>query len=138
MYKHIFDFIKDFFPWILTLCCYFFEISKIPLSPFSSIRAWMLKPAMDRIDELEKEFRKEKQRCKLDRIYDIRKIIVDFSDSCRNHEHHTQKEFQDIFDLHTKYIELCEEANIANGVITVEYQLILDTYKKVRQENRFM
>ena len=138
VYDKTVDFIKDFLPWILVILGYFFEVSKIPISPFSMIRDWILKPVNDRIDTLEKEFRKEKHRILVDRIYDIRKTIIDFSDSCRNHEHHTQKEFQDIIDLHTKYLDLCEKADIANGVISVEYQYILDTYKKVKEENDFM
>lgn len=138
MYKQVLEFIRDFAPLILGGLGFFFEVSKIPISPFSAIRDWVLKPVNDRIDKLEKEFKNEKHRTLVNRIYDIRKIIIDFSDSCRNHEHHTQKEFQDIFDLHTKYLDLCEEAGIANGVITVEYQFIVDTYNKVREENNFM
>ena len=138
MYEKIIEFVKDFLPWIFVIVGYFFEVSKIPVSPFSTIRDWIVKPVNDRIDRLEKEFKKEKHKNLVNRIYNIRREITDFSDSCRNHEHHTQKEFQDIFDLHTKYLALCDEANIANGVITVEYQLILDTYKKVREENDFM
>ena len=138
VYDKMVDFIKDFLPWILVILGYFFEISKIPISPFSMIRDWVLKPVNDRIDKLEKEFKNEKHRALVNRIYDIRRIIIDFSDSCRNHEHHTQKEFQDIFDLHTKYLDLCKEAGIANGVISIEYQFIVDTYSKVREENDFM
>lgn len=137
MYDKVISFIRDFFPWLLMLLGYFFEISKIPISPLSAIRDWILKPATDRIDKLEEQFADSKRKYTLEKIYAIRKIIVDFSDACRNHEHHTQKEFQDIIDLYTKYLSLCEEAGIENGVINVEYQFILDTYKTVHDDNDF-
>ena len=137
MYDKVISFIRDFFPWLLMLLGYFFEISKIPISPLSAIRDWILKPATDRIDKLEEQFADSKRKYTLEKIYAIRKIIVDFSDACRNHEHHTQKEFQDIIDLYTKYLSLCEEAGIENGVINVEYQIIVDTYKSVHDDNDF-
>jgi len=54
----------------------------------------------------------------------IRWEILDFANSCRHGDKHSQDEFRHISDLHDKYKALLKKTDDQNGVFDTEYEWI--------------
>ena len=68
----------------------------------------------------------------------IRWEILDFANSCHNIRRHTKDEFKHILELHKKYTQLVQETNDPNEVFTLEYNYIVQIYKKQLETNDFL
>jgi len=112
-----------------------FEFSKIKVNPITFILRWagkrMFEPFDLRLDALEKKIDENE----MDRI---RWEVLDFANSCRNHEQHTKEEFDHIVDLNDKYHKLLDKYKMDNGVFDVEYAYILKLYKRCQEQNDFL
>ena len=112
-----------------------FEFSKIKVNPITFILRWagkrMFEPFELRLDALEKKIDENE----MDRI---RWEVLDFANSCRNHEQHTKEEFDHIVDLNDKYHKLLDKYKMDNGVFDVEYAYILKLYKRCQDQNDFL
>lgn len=71
-------------------------------------------------------------------IKQLRKEILDFSNSCMNNVHHTKDEFEHIIEAHEEYEELIEKLNLTNGRVELEFDFIQEVYKKCLMENSFI
>lgn len=142
--------IKEIWPILTLLFCAFFEVSKIPISPFSTLRDWLLKPATKRMDEIVRQFEMEvaelkdlldkcEKRANIDKAKRCRGEVLSFANSCKNDAKHTKDEFLHIIDAHKTYEKLCElYPEIENGIVEAEYKYIMDVYYECQRENKFL
>lgn len=68
----------------------------------------------------------------------LRANIICFSDSCRIHDKHTKKHFENIFRDYDDYMAFCEKHNIPNHYIDEEYEYIKSIYQRCLVENSFL
>ena len=126
----------------ISIVSVFFEISKIKISPITSLLGWVgqrmnshLISAMEeqgtRIKNLEEKIDKNE----IDRI---RWEILDFANSCRNGRLHTKDEFEHIINQNQKYHEILEAHGMENGLIDLEYSYIVNLYKRCQEKNDFL
>lgn len=83
---------------------------------------------VDHLDKQEKEDKKD----------DIRHVVLDFANSCRNGRKHTKDEYLHIIALNDKYKKLLQETGDSNGVFDVEYEYIINLYKECQEKNDFL
>lgn len=82
------------------------------------------------LDELKKEVTEFK--------VDIwRTEILDFSDSCMNHQRHTKEQFDHVIEILDKYDKYITENKLNNGQVDVAHEYILEIYKQCIRENDF-
>lgn len=127
----------------------FVEFTKIKVNPLSAILAWLGKrinaPLIERIDELSKK--QDDQKKAIEDLQDtqddneidrIRWEILDFANSCKQKKRHTLDEFDHIIELNQKYHDILKRRNLTNGKIDLEYNYIVQIYKKCQEENSFL
>ena len=71
-------------------------------------------------------------------IKQLRKEILDFSNSCMHGVHHTVDEFEHIIDAHTEYEELIEKLKLKNGRVKMEFDYIQEVYRQACINNSFI
>lgn len=142
--------LKEVWPILVVLFCAFFEVSKIPISPFSALRDWILKPTTKKMDEIVKQFEREveelkelmnecEKRANIDKAKRCRGEVLGFANSCKNDAKHTKDEFLHIIDAHNTYEKLCERyPEIENGIVEAEYKYIMEIYYECQRENKFL
>lgn len=89
-----------------------------------------LKSSKSDIEELAREF-------DISRMEGIRSEILQFANSVRNGVKHSQEEWYHIIDRLNEYHKLIEKRGLVNGVIEVESNFILDSYRKCSETNHF-
>ena len=135
--------------WVVAVFALFFEITPIKIHPISSLVNWIgraiTKDVASRIISLQKEVRNlqrdvmENRRQHMEDEKDrIRFEVLNFANSCRNHQLHTKDEFMHIIAVNDKYEKLLKETNDTNGVFKEEYNYIVSLYKKCQIENDFL
>lgn len=120
----------------------FVEIVPIKINPISSILKWVGRQINEDIKEQLQRLQSkvdvlENQRAQ-DEVDQIRNEILKFGKSCRNKEKHTKKQFEQIIYLYKKYEDLVEEYEIDNGVLEIEYDYIINVYKRCLLEGAFL
>ena len=68
----------------------------------------------------------------------LRASIIQFSDDCGRHIHHTKVHFENIFRDIDDYKRYCEKHNFPNHFIDGEVAYISSVYKQCLEENRFL
>lgn len=127
----------------------FIEISPIKWDPLTSILSWLgnriNKTVLKDVEGLTKTVQEQAQKVDdLDKKIDMNEIdhirweILNFSNSCRHDQLHTKDEFEHIINLHEKYIEILDSRHMTNGLITLEYEYIVEIYKKRLEKNDFL
>ena len=118
------------------------EIAPIKINPWSALLKWIgriinddVVTRLQRLEERADAQRKSIDENEMDRI---RWEVLDFANACRNHVRHTKDEFQHIISLNTKYHNLLEKYQQANGVFDAEYDYILELYKELQHNNEFL
>ena len=127
----------------------FVEFTKIKVNPLSAIFNWIggkiNAPMIRRIDELSKK--QDEQKKAIEDLQDtqddneidrIRWEILDFANSCKQKKRHTLDEFDHIIELNEKYHRILKRRNLTNGKIDLEYNYIVQIYKKCQEENSFL
>lgn len=71
-------------------------------------------------------------------IKQLRKEILDFSNSCMNNVHHTMDEFEHIIEAHDEYEDLIEKLNLTNGRVKLEFDYIQEVYRRCLSTNTFI
>lgn len=131
------------------ITCYIEFSKKIKWNPLSDILKWfgerLLGPLQQQFDELKekqeeqdeilKELRDTQDDNEIDRI---RWEIIEFARSCRNKEKHTLDAFTHVIDLYGKYHRILDRRKLQNGQIDLEYNYIIEVYKKCQMENSFL
>ena len=68
----------------------------------------------------------------------LRSSIIEFADSCRIGNHHTQNHFENVMRDYSEYADYCEKHDIPNHFIDSEYRYIEDIYQECLRENKFL
>lgn len=119
----------------------FVEISKIRLNPWGRLFEFIgkclnrdLKKELDKIDKSLKaqgEYLREiEMTVDTNEIKRIRAEIFAFADSCKMGEKHTEEAFLHIIDIHEDYENLINKYDMTNGRINVDYEYIMEVYRK--------
>ena len=85
---------------------------------------------MKQLDGLQKEFTEFK-------VDAWRTEILDFSDTCMNHQRHTKEQFDHVIDILDKYEKYITENKLKNGQVDVAHEYILEIYKQCMRDNDF-
>lgn len=133
----------------LALLSTFIEVSKIKINPWSSLFRWVGKKmnaeVMDEIKELKKndeEIRKEQEEIKRQQAIDtadtIKAEVFSFYNECKRGLKHSEAEFNHIAQQNKKYLAIIEITKEPNGVYEMEYEYIMEIFKKAMAENDFL
>lgn len=133
---------------------------KIPFHPISyilgSFGKMLNKSLYEKMDEIEKQQEKNNKKImelneKVDKKFEekqkdddekeakrLRARIIEFADSCRVGNKHTQNHFENVFRDYDDYIRYCSKNSIPNHFIDAEHDYIDSVYHKCLKENRFL
>ena len=89
-------------------------------------------------NKVDKKFEEQKKEDDEKEAKRLRANIICFSDSCRIHEKHTKRHFENIFRDYDDYMMYCEKHNLANHYIDEEYEYIKGVYQECVTENKFL
>lgn len=118
------------------------EITPIKWNPLSSILSWlgdrMNRKLITKVDEQGKQIKDLDEKIDMNEIDHIRWEILNFANSCRNHQLHTKDEFEHIINLHEKYNKILSDRHLTNGLVTIEYEYIEEIYRHCLEKNSFL
>ena len=118
------------------------EITPIKWNPLTSILSWignkMNGKLITKVDNQEKKIDALDKKIDMNEIDHIRWEILNFANQCRNDHRHTKDEFEHIINLHEKYNAILNERHMTNGLITIEFEYIEETYKHCLEKNNFL
>lgn len=140
------------------------KIKKFPIKPLSSLLEWLgkglNKSVNDRLDKMEeqqttnyesnkkaiKELKESMDKKFTDKQKDddekeakrLRASIIEFADSCRIGNHHTQNHFENVMRDYSDYVDYCNKHKIPNHFIDNEYIYIKGVYQECLRENKFL
>lgn len=149
---------------IIVFLSIFLEISKVKISPISSLIKFVFKPIRKELEAMREEFKKEIENLREDltsqieslredqeenkkavnemiksnemaEISRIRWEIIEFSNSLKNGQLHVRDEYRHIKDDHRKYEILIEKYNLENGITTEEMENIITHYEQNKHTN---
>ncbi len=126
---------------VATAASVFVEVSKIRLNPWKRLFGFVgecfngdVKKELGKIEKAlqsQGKYLKEiEMTVDMNEIKRIRAEIFAFADSCKMNEKHTEEAFLHIIDIHEDYEELIEKYNMTNGRINVDYDYIMEVYRK--------
>lgn len=139
--------------WVITVFCTLFEVLPIKISPITSVCRWIGKrltsdikhdirdmkvTSMDRYNELKKENENIRYAIDMQRIANIKALILDFANSCRNGRKHSKEEFTYILSENNEYEALIKKHNIINNVYKEDFAYIKEIYHECLRENKFL
>ena len=127
----------------------FIEVSKIKINPWSSLFKWIGSKMMEDVraeikalDKKQEEMAKKQDELSKQRAVDamdaVKAEIFRFYNECQKGERHSEGEFNHIIQQNEKYEKLVEETGESNGVYEMEYDYIMEIYRKCRQEKDFL
>lgn len=133
---------------------------KLPFKPWSALISWfgkcLMKDLAKDLQDLKKETKANNEAIiELDKKVDtkfkekqkdddekeakrLRAKIIEFADSCRVGDHHTQNHFENVFRDYSDYVEYCRIHRIPNHFIDTEYTYINEVYTECLKENKFL
>lgn len=136
------------------------KAKKLPFKPWTHLLQWIGKCLTQNVDtrltnieqqqkannkaiiELDKKVDKkfsEKQKDDDEKeAKRLRSRIIEFADSCRCEDHHTQNHFENIMRDYSDYVGYCELHDIPNHFIDSEFKYIEDVYQHCLHENKFL
>lgn len=118
------------------------QFSKININPWDKILGWIgdriNKKTNERIDNLENKLDKHITESELKDVQDIRRVILDFANSCMYGRKHTKEQFDFVIKECDDYEDYIERKKIKNGVVTSAIKEIRRLYDKCVQENSFL
>jgi hypothetical protein len=131
----VWEIVKSVITWLAGIGI---VIDLTPGIKFQPVR-WLLKrlgnlinaDIKKQLDELQKQFLEFK-------VDSWRTEILDFSDSCMNHQRHTKEQFDHVIDIIDKYDDYIAKNKLKNGQVDVAHEYILEIYKQCIRENDFV
>lgn len=141
---------NDFWTWVLDhwafcafiLACFVQITPIIKFNPFTALFSWIGKVITKNLEtELTDVRNTLVQHIKdddMNQIDNIRNVVLDFANSCRNGRRHSKSEFEHIIDLNGKYELLLKKYNLTNGVFVEDYKYILMVYNDNLVNNTFL
>ena len=132
----------------------------LPFNPWSKLLKWigdiMTKGISDKLDSLEQstianknaitdlekkvedKFEEQQKEDDEKEAKRLRSNIINFVDSCRNGDAHTQTHYEDVMRAYDDYISLCKKRGIQNHFIDSEYKYIEELYHEKLRTNDFL
>lgn len=136
------------------------KINSLPFKPWTHLFEWFGKCVTKSVDlKLEEIERQQKANIeaiirlneKVERKFEekqkdddekeakrLRSSIIQFADSCRVGNHHTQNHFENVMRDYSDYMDYCTKHDIPNHFIDSEYRYIEDIYQECLRENKFL
>lgn len=151
--KLIFDWLSTNWGWVIAVFCIFFEITPIKINPITSICRFIgnrltkdLKNDVekmninlqDKYNELKLENESTRRAVDMQRIANIKAVVLDFANSCRNNERHSKEEFTYVLSENDVYEELIKKYNLINNVYREDFAYIKEVYHRCLHENDFL
>lgn len=149
--------VKGIFDWMLahwsvTAFCITCVIQVTPIikcNPLTALFKWIgrlttadvmkeIKTVQSDVLEIKENIDSQQQTIDENERDRIRWEILDFANSCRNGRKHTKDEFEHIITLNGKYESLMQKSGETNGVYTMEYEYLMEIYRKCQRENSFL
>lgn len=139
-----------FWEWVLdnwTFCAFvlalFVQFTPIiKFNPFTALFKWvgnvMTKNLEMELGDLRTCLDKHIEDDDINQIDNIRNVVLDFANSCRNGRRHSKNEFEHIIDLNSKYESLLRKYNLTNGVFAEDYKYVLSIYNDNLSKNSFL
>lgn len=139
--------------WVIAIFGLIFEVTPIKFSPISSFLKWIGKRitfeldkkidnmqivSKDRYNELKNENENLRYAVDMQRISNIKAVILDFANSCRNGRKHSKEEFTYILSENNEYEELIKRYNLINNVYKEDFAYIKEIYHDCLRENKFL
>lgn len=127
----------------------FIEVSKIKINPWSSLFKWIGSKMMEdvraeikAVEKKQEEMAKKQDELSKQRAVDamdaVKAEIFRFYNECQKGQRHSEGEFNHIIQQNEKYEKLVEETGEPNGVYEMEYEYIMEIYRKCQQEKDFL
>ena len=127
----------------------FVEVSKIKINPWSSLFKWIGSKMMEdvrteikAVEKKQEEMAKKQDELSKQRAVDamdaVKAEIFRFYNECQKGQRHSEGEFNHIIQQNEKYEKLVEETGEPNGVYEMEYEYIMEIYRKCQQEKDFL
>lgn len=119
----------------------FIEVSPIKINPWSALLKYignkMTEDLRKDVGELRDKVDNLEEKVNSGEVDRIRHDILNFANSCYHGTLHSKEEFAYIMNLHMKYCQLidCEQEN---GQVDVDFEYIVETYKKCVESNSFL
>lgn len=157
------DQFKDVFDWMVghwAFCAFvlgvIFEIPKLKLRPFTRLIKWIgsiltreLNSRLDKIDkdigglkaeleQVKEENEEQMERIDMNDANRIRTTILDFANSLKNGQLHTQEEFDHIIDQNDLYEKYMEKYHFKNGRFHAAYKYIKECYEDCLKNKTFL
>ena len=154
--KEVFDWIAGHWAFCAFVLGMIFEIPKLKLRPFTRLIKWIgsisnkeLCTRLDKIDGDVEGLKAELEQVKLENEAQMKQIdmndanrirttILDFANSLRNGNRHTQEEFDHIIDQNDLYQTYMLKYRFKNGRFEQAYQYILKCYGRCLEESSFL
>lgn len=140
--KPIVDFIANNWGWIVTVFLAFFEITPIKIKPISALCKWIGKKITGSIEEdiknINERLNETEKAIDYTRMANIKALVLDFANSCRNGRKHSREEFTHILSENDVYESLVKKYDIKNSVYQQDYKFVKDLYQKCLKENSFL
>lgn len=127
----------------------FLEVSKIEINPWSTILGWigdkMMAGVKKEIEGIKKEqetiIKKQDELSKtqaVDAADHVKSEVFRFYNECQRGERHTEAEFNYIIKLNKKYEKIIEQTHEPNGVYEMEYEWIMQLFKRCQEQKDFL
>ena len=127
----------------------FIEVSKIKINPWSSLFKWIGSKMMEdvraeikAVEKKQEEMAKKQDELSKQRAVDamdaVKAEIFRFYNECQKGQRHSEGEFNHIIQQNEKYEKLVEETGEPNGVYEMEYEYIMEIYRKGQQEKEVL
>ena len=136
MGEKILAFIMDN-PWITIVgTITLIQVSPIKINPWGAIIVY-IKKALG-ITALEAEIKGMRKDFQDEKVNNKRWNVLNFANSCRQGQSHTQEEWEHCLDELFLYEKYCEEYDIPNGVIVECAKFLRNSYHEHLANNDFL
>lgn len=139
--------------WVVGVFCVFFEVAPIKIHPITSMLSWLGRKLTDEIRKdiaelkkdtdanyvaLEKRLADNEKALDMQRMANIKTLVLDFANTCRNGHRHTKEEFDYVLSENGVYETLVEKYNIKNDVYKEDYKYVKKIYQECLDQNNFL
>ena len=136
------------------------KAKKIPFHPWTLLFEWIGKSLTKNVDcklelieqqqkanneaiieldkKVERKFKEKQEDDDTKEAKRLRARIIEFADSCRVGNHHTQNHFENVMRDYSDYVDYCSKHDIPNHFIDSEYKYIEGVYQECLRENKFL
>lgn len=140
--QQIIDWLSKNWGWVIAGFSLLFEISPIKISPISAFCKWignkLTSDIKEDIEKINERIDEQQEAIDMSRISNIRSLVLDFANSCRNGRRHSKEEYKHIMNENNDYQELVKKYKITNDVYKEDYNFVLEKYRECLHDNSFL